>query len=76
MSTSEDIASVYEEDIYRQTKLVESKFGKSPFYNNFEGFSFEDLYSGIGIEQIKCSDFYPKVKKWSKKYGKSFGEKA
>lgn len=76
MSTLEEIAAVYNEDIYQKTKLVESKFGKSPFYDNFVGFSFCDIYENIGAEKIRCSDFAPKHKKWSKKYGKSYGEKA
>ena len=76
LSTHEEIMAVYEEDIYRKSKVVESKFGKAPFYDNFNGFSFDDLYSHSGIEKIRCSEFTPKIKKWSKKYAKSLGEKA
>jgi hypothetical protein len=76
MSTDEEIRAVYDEDIARQTNIVWNKLGKAPFYENFDGFSFENIGDGLGIERIKCSEFTPKVKKWSKKYGKSLGEKS
>ena len=66
----------YNEDIRWKSSAVESRFGKAPFYENFKNFSFEDIYNNAGIEKIVCSDFRPVEKKWSKKYGKSFGEKA
>jgi len=76
MSTHEEIMAVYEADIYQKTMLVESKFGKSPFYDNFNGFGFCTLFDHAGIDRIQCSEFTPKRTKWSKKYGKSLGEKA
>ena len=50
--THEEIMAVYEEDIYQKTRVVESKFGKAPFYDNFNGFSFSDLCDNLGIEKI------------------------
>jgi len=76
MSTSDEIRAVYEEDIFKKSKFVESKYGKSPFYNNFDGFYFEDIYANSGAELIICSEYTPKRKKWSRKYGKSLGEKS
>ena len=76
MSSHEEIMAVYEDEIQSKSRLVESKFGKSPFYDNFRGFNFCDLSENLGIEQIKCSEYTPKQKKWSKKYGKSHGDKA
>ena len=70
MSTDEEIRAVYNEEIDRKTNIVWNKCGKSPFYENFSGFSFEELGEGIGIDRIKCSEFTPKTNKWSKKYGK------
>ena len=35
MSSHEDIAAVYEDSIARQAYIVERKFGKKPFYDNF-----------------------------------------
>ena len=35
MSSHEDIAAVYSDDIARQSYIVERKFGKKPFYDNF-----------------------------------------
>lgn len=63
MSTDEEIRAVYEQDIAEKTQLVESKFGKAPFYDNFDGFSIGHLYGGLGIENIKCLGFAPKSKK-------------
>ena len=74
LSSLEDIRNVYEQDIYSQSRLVESKFGKAPFYENFEGFSFEDLYSVVRAEKIICSEYAPRQNKWSKKYGKTIGD--
>jgi len=62
--------AVYHEEIDQKSRLVESKFGKAPFYDNFNGFNFEDLYANTGIERIVCSEYTPKTKKWSKKYAK------
>lgn len=76
MSTDEEIRAVYDEDIYRQTVIVESKFGKAPFYDNFNGFNFDDMSQGFGIEKIVCSEYRPKQKKWSSKHGKPSGEKS
>jgi len=76
MSTAEQIRAVYEEEINQKSRLVEAKFGKSPFYDNFDGFSFGSIFENTGIEHIKCSEYTPKQRRWSKKYGKSFGEKA
>jgi hypothetical protein len=70
MSSHEDIMAVYHEDIEQKSRLVESKLGKAPFYDNFNGFSFESLYSNTGAERIVCSEFTPKIARWSKKYGK------
>ena len=76
MSTPEEINAVFEEEINQKSRLVENKFGKSPFYDNFEGFSFGSVFENAGIERIRCSEFTPKIRKWSKKYGKCSGEKA
>ena len=76
MSTHDEIMAVYEDEIYQKSKLVESKFGKAPFYDNFDGFSFDHLYDNREISKIRCSEFTPKIKKWSKKYGRGLGEKA
>jgi hypothetical protein len=73
LSTHEEIMEVYEADINQKSHLVESTFGKAPFYDNFDGFSFQDLYQNIGIEKIVCSDYKPRIKKWGKKYAKSIG---
>ena len=63
MSTDNEIRAVYDEEIERKTNIVWNKFGKSPFYENFKDFSIETLGEGLGIEKIKCSEFYPKSKK-------------
>jgi hypothetical protein len=70
MSSEEEIRAVYDEEIASKTNIVWNKYGKAPFYENFQGFNFEEMGVGIGIERIKCSEFSPKTKKWSKKYGK------
>ena len=38
-SSSEEIMAVYFEDIAKMSKIVEEKFGKVPFYDNFKGMS-------------------------------------
>ena len=37
LSTDEQIREIYEYDIGMMTYLVEKKFGKQPFYDNFKG---------------------------------------
>jgi hypothetical protein len=76
LSTHEQIMEVYEEDIASKSRLVESTFGKSPFYDHFDGFRFGSLFENAGIEKIVCSEYRPRELKWSNKYGKSLGEKA
>jgi len=66
MSTDEEIAAVYHDEIAKKTKIVYNKFGKRPFYDGFDGFQIEGLYEGLGIENIVCSEFTPKSKKRSK----------
>ncbi len=66
MSTDEEIRAVYEEDIEHKTNIVWNKCGKALFYENFQDFSIETLGEGLGIEYIKCSEFFPKSKKRSK----------
>lgn len=70
MSTHDEIMAVYHEEINSQSSLVESKFGKAPFYDNFNGFSIKGLYDNLGIEQIKCADFTPRTKRATKKVKK------
>lgn len=67
MSDSTEINAVFEEEINKKSRLVENKFGKSPFYDNFEGFSFGSLFENAGIEHVRCSEYTPKTRKWSKK---------
>ena len=59
LSNHEEIMAVYESDIAEKTRLVESKFGKKPFYDNFRGFHIEKLYGGLGIHRIVCSEYTP-----------------
>lgn len=66
MSTDEEIRAVYEEEIANKTNIVWHKYGKAPFYENFKDFSIETLGEGLGIEKIKCSEFFPKSKKRGK----------
>ena len=66
MSTDREIAAVYNDEIYKKTKIVFDKYGKSPFYENFAGFQIEGLYDGLGIENIVCSEFTPNIKKRTK----------
>jgi hypothetical protein len=66
MSSTEEIQEVYESEIANKTKIVYNKFGKPPFYDGFEGFHLEGLFDGLGIEQIKCSEFTPKSRKKAK----------
>jgi hypothetical protein len=61
-STHEDIMAVFNDDINEKSRLVEAKFGKAPFYDNFEGFSIKGIYDYAGIEDIKCSEFTPRRK--------------
>ena len=35
MSTTEQIRAIYEEDIARKSYVVERRFGKKPFYDDF-----------------------------------------
>jgi hypothetical protein len=74
MSTHDEIMDVYNEEINQKSRLVESKLGKAPFYNNFQGFCIEDIGVNTGADRIVCSDFKPLRRKWSKKYYKSQGE--
>ena len=37
MSTTEEILAVYNDDIAKQSYILERKFGKKPFYDNFKG---------------------------------------
>lgn len=61
-STIEDIQAVYEDEINQKSRLVEFKFGKAPFYDNFDGFSIQSIYDYAGIERIKCSEYTPRRK--------------
>ena len=66
MSSPEEIAAVFNEDICNMSKVVFSKYGLSPFYDNFDGFQIEGLYDGLGIDEIVCSEFTPRSKNASK----------
>ena len=66
MSTSEEIQSVFEDEIAQKTKIVANRFGKSPFYDKFLGCHIEEPFLGLGTEEIICSDFTPKSKKRGK----------
>jgi hypothetical protein len=63
MSTSEQIREIYEAEIADKTRVVFNKCGISPFYEDFDGFQIEGLYSGLGIDSIICSEYTPKSKK-------------
>lgn len=60
MSNSEEIFAVYSDEIDKKSYIVEQRFGKGPFYENFNSFCFFSEYGGLGIEDIVCSDFKPK----------------
>lgn len=60
MSTSEEIAEVFAQDIEKRTRIVENSQGQLPFYDNFRGFNIFSLYDGLGIDKISCSDFKPR----------------
>lgn len=75
MSSHDEIMAVYNDEIAEKSRLVESRFGKAPFYDYFDGFRVCEPFTGLGIERITCSEFTPKRKKWSRKPFKSLGEK-
>jgi hypothetical protein len=47
MSTSEEIAEVYNTDIIRMSKIVYNKAGITPFFAGLTGYSVFNLYSGV-----------------------------
>ena len=58
--------AVYEDEISSKSRLVESKFGKAPFYDNFNGFSIEKVTDNLGAENIVCSEYRPRRKNAAK----------
>jgi hypothetical protein len=53
VSTSDEILEVFYSDIAEKTRIVEQKFGKAPFYENFKG-----------MRQFKLMDFDPSATKY------------
>lgn len=43
MSSDEEIRAVYEADIGMMSYMVETKFGKKPFYDNFSDMKIRNL---------------------------------
>ena len=44
MSTDEEIAESFNEDIQAKSKIVLNKFGIYPFLNNMDGFNIEHIH--------------------------------
>jgi hypothetical protein len=58
MSTDEEIRAVYEDDIGKMSYIVEQKFGKRAFYDNFRGMKIRkntDIDKTFVVEKKKES---------------------
>jgi hypothetical protein len=67
LSTSEEILDVFYSDIEQKTKIVTNKYGIEAFLPNnmvkgIDGFHIFDMYGGLHVDEIVCSDYKPREK--------------